>query len=256
MEKAMPMRISLVVILMAGVLCAFYLNRQQLVDNPLQRIASVNYSLNAPPPDLAAMNNQTITAPIFFDEVVNALERRRKDGVDLKVALAHINDIAALRSRASHGDLIATTQLINVAEMCAGGTVDLSGKNDFSACRAALGVKNSGEMERLLVGLVGQLARAGYVNAKLEFAQRILIMIEEGRLSAAVDADADNISRSKAFLVELAEAGDAEGAFRLAQAYLKGVLFEQNSELGLRYAYLARERDPERFQNVELMLGI
>jgi TPR repeat protein len=203
------------------------------------------------------MNDHTASALPSSDEVSKVLQRRRKGEVDLTTAVANIDKVSSLRASASHGDLIATAQLLEVASMCGGGAVDLSGKNDFSACRAALGVQNSLEMERLTLGLIRQLASAGYEDAKLEFAQRVLIVVEERRLNNnALVVDADQISRAKAFLIELADAGVAEGAFRLAQIYLKGVSVDQDKQLGLKYAQLARQRDPERFENVELMLGI
>lgn len=193
-------------------------------------------------------------------ELLVAADRRRAGSVlaggDLKIALQHLGKVGELRLKATSGDLTAVSILLDVASLCAGGTHDLTGKFDLHACMRSFGVRNSREMDRIIADLVGQLANAGFSAAQLEFSQRVMVMVDDGRLNKESTLDVDLISRAQAYLVSLAESGSAESAFSLAQAYMKGTFGSRERQLGIRYAQLARQRDPVRFENVELMLGI
>lgn len=199
-------------------------------------------------------------ASMGSSELVIAAERRHAGAVltgkELSNALQNLGKVDELRSRATRGDLAATSLLLDIAGLCAGGTHDLTGKFDFRSCLRSFGVNNSKDMDRVIVDLAGQLASAGYPVAQLEFSQRVAIMVEDGRLSKDAVADIDLVSRAQSYLVNLAESGGAEGAFCLAQAYIKGTFGARETQLGIKYAQLARQRDPARFANVEQMLGI
>lgn len=209
---------------------------------------------------MAPSNTNLTVASIGSGELVIAAERRHAGAVltgqELSNALQNLGKVDELRSRATRGDLAAISLLLDIAGLCAGGTQDLTGKFDFRSCLRSFGVSNTKDMDRVIVDLVGQQANAGYPAAQLEFSQRVVTMVEDGRLSRDAAADIDLISRAQGYLVNLAEKGGAEGAFCLAQAYLKGTFGARETQLGIKYAQIARQRDPARFANVEQMLGI
>jgi hypothetical protein len=216
--------------------------------------------LGSPTSTMSPSNTNFRISPVENSELHIAAKRRHVGAVlperDLSNALQNLGKVNELRSSATRGDLAAVSLLLDIAGLCAGGTQDLTGRFDLRSCMRSFGVTNSKDMDRVIVDLVGQLANSGIAVAQLEFSQRVLVMFEDGRLSKDAVADTDLVSRAQGYLVNLAESGGAEGAFCLAQAYLKGMLGSGERQLGIKYAQLARQRDPVRFANVEQMLGI
>lgn len=239
-------------------MCMVQLNKPESATSELHDVSTI--AKEGSVPEMQAQSTSATSALPTHVDLGPFTERRRAGtilaGDDLKAALRNIINVHTLRKDASQGNLSAVALLLDIAELCSGGTQDLTGKYDFKACLKSFGVSDGREMDHVVLELVGQLANAGYSGAQLEYSQRVLILIEDGRLNSKNGLDADNVSRAQGYLVKLAEAGNAEGAFRLAQAYLKGSFGSRDVGLGIKYAQRAQLYDPIRFENVKQMLGV